>query len=523
MGVRLACRWCGGAINPGEECHHGYHHRVCCSDHVRVPTVIAVLILIIALSAVPLLGQSWPTPSRLQNVAVQCQPPFACAGKKIAPYADPLRFLGRFLDSQNIGDLQYPLRPLRGRMIRMSPDQSRMYMMFGSAVVRYDLSAFVSRLSGGEQMISAAFYGANACCPSRSPTPPEVLLRPDAFWNTVQAPGFHGQDSLYGLDVDDRGYVYAAISPFGWSIRDANLAHVHQGDIDAFTVMSVRVGARYFLIARTPAGSRTYDVTTPAAPVRFPDLPFSVQQFAKAGDRVAVLDGQSRVRVCTAAALVAGQCPLGPAARSGMFTSITSDGVNFFVLSSGFGPTSLPARITVISPTGVQEILTPITYSGAALPPQIRAGAGHLVTFGQEGPPFNARNLRLWRLSPGITLSLIPLVVGTPQPGVGQFFKNYYHINTTPGYATPLGAGAEYPGDVALFACPAGVCMAANLNALADLWLILGAIAPVPPPTPAPQPICPCPPAPAPATVPKPAPAAVLPPPPCVPTRERPC
>ena len=56
MGVRLACRWCGGAIGPGEECHHGWHHRVCCSDHVRVPTIIVLLLLLLAASDVLRLG-----------------------------------------------------------------------------------------------------------------------------------------------------------------------------------------------------------------------------------------------------------------------------------------------------------------------------------------------------------------------------------------------------------------------------------------------------------------------------------
>lgn len=472
-----------------------------------------LLCLFAMVASVPAHGQSWPRPAAQPNVAVPCTAPYQCAGKLTAPYSDPLRFVGRYLDSQAVGELQKPLRTLRARAIRVSPESNRVLMISGSALAGYNLDRFYARLFAGEAMVSANYYGA-----TDRGVWVESLLRPDRFWNAERAPGwtlFHtdGQDRLWGFDFDDRGYIYVATS-YGWGVLDGNLSNVHQGEADALGVLSVRVGARYYLLVRhANEPERVYDVTAPASPSRLADLPFLIQQFAKAADgRTGLVDGQGRIRVCAPAGLIIGQCSRVFTARAGQFTSITSDGANFYAVSAAlFGS---PAAITVITPTGLQEIQTAFSYGSM---PTIRYGSGYLVVFGQELAPLYARNLRMWRVTPGVTLSQVPLVVGAPQPGAGQFFKNYYHLNTTPGYATPTTSGTDTPGDVALFGCGTRVCMAVNANGLADLWAIEGSIpvasvTPTPAaPAPAPVPMCPCQPAP------QPQPA------PCVPTRERPC
>jgi hypothetical protein len=490
------------------------------------------------LFAAPLFGQSWPLPSKSPNVAVPCLPPAQtkdgapCAGQLTAPYSDPLRFGGRYLDSTATRDFQTPIRTLRARAVRIDSAHDRLYMILGGGLLAgYDFGRFMQRVVSGEHLVSVANLGAaNRGAFAEMYLPPERFFYAErSTWN-VSGGRVDGQDRLLDFDWDDRGNVAVGYDVYGWGLLNSGLQSLVQGDEAASQVILFRLQSspRYFLIATVNNQvSRLYEVTNPSFPVRLPDLPFSVESHTRLNDgSVVIVDGQAHLRICAPAGLVAGLCVFNRTSRTGNFKTVDSDGVNVFAVSAAVNAAPVPAALTIVTPTGVQEVTTRFVYSGKV---SVRVGAGHLVLFGTETVPvgekarLDARNLRLFRISSGVTLTEIPLVVGSPQPGAGQFFKNYYMVNSTPGYVTPLASGTEAPGDVALTACGVDLCMLTNANALGDLWRVITTVpvvVPATPPVPPPA-TCPCPPAPTlqPAPQPPPAPAP-KPPAPCTCSRE---
>src|SRR6185436_8980077 len=146
-------------------------------------------------------------------------------GLKTWPYSTPIKsFVGRYVDSVNTSDWTYFFRTARAAEIVVAPTQRgsappRIYIQVGSGIAAYSMSTFfTSRLPGGLTDIPGAFGI------EQHPGLNEKALKPDAFiypesggsgWKVYT---IHGQDTLFGIDYDDRGYVYAAYSLMGWGI-----------------------------------------------------------------------------------------------------------------------------------------------------------------------------------------------------------------------------------------------------------------------------------------------------------------
>src|SRR5260370_38156617 len=90
--------------------------------------VASALVVFVSISAA--VAQNAPLP----------QPPFP------APIS---AFQGRFLDSTQVGDFQFPNRTLRAEFTKVAPELDRIFMILGGGTfAAYRLSAFASRVTG---------------------------------------------------------------------------------------------------------------------------------------------------------------------------------------------------------------------------------------------------------------------------------------------------------------------------------------------------------------------------------------
>ncbi len=400
-------------------------------------------------------GQDWPPPAATPNTDVLCAGCFnGKDGLKTIGYPPTLRFVGRFVDSEATKEYQFFFRTARARGVNFleSPDpaKSRIYMMVGSGVGAYNPDTFLSRLAAHEMLFPASSIPTHPFSNFRSPFS-ELFLLWDRWFYAEQTDGAwvlgggDGQDRLYGIDSDDRSYVYMAYSTYGWGIAKDDfgtggdkLLNVYQHlgdqtDVTPITIVSCKVDGDYYVVVSSGNDkAQVWKVTNTASPEKRSDLPgrsFLSVTKDTAGSRVATVNGNGQLQILTTSAFVNGGAPLVSLLLSGgQYKSVTTDGTNFYALSSIAGS----SYVSVINGSTFAETDVPILNTNGGLttfstPGGIRAGGGFLVAWGIEDAA-GGWNLHLYKIGNGGTLSDVPL---------DNYFAKYYSGGSPAGYTHP--------------------------------------------------------------------------------------
>lgn len=228
---------------------------------------------------------AWPIPT--SSGAIE-----PLSGKRTAPLPVKLSFVGRSLDSHDTREWQGPVRTFRARKMRDLPEQNSFLQIQGARLSKYIRDRYFQRLAAGEPLDDSP--AGRTLRPDFSFMLPEAADPAEHGWtNNPTGAGIwkwdraDGQDRLYDFDVDDRGYVYVALNPYGAGILDSSLNSVHQfrdeGRDRGFGANRIRVffvASQYYCQISDGATVRAYNVTDPSAPYRLPNLswdPFPVE------------------------------------------------------------------------------------------------------------------------------------------------------------------------------------------------------------------------------------------------------
>lgn len=433
-------------------------------------------------------AQFYPVPGSSTASPVLCNgcPGFNRSGQSNAglptyPYATPIKaHVGRYIDSVNTSDWQASslggFRTARAARVVVAPTQRgsappRIYMQIGSALAAYSIDTFfTTRLPGGMVSSSAAFIP--------DPRHEEKVLAPDAFvypepansgWKTYTV---DGQDRLFDIDFDDRGYVYAAFSIWGWGIiRDdgrttgGGLPKVQQvvdslpegcnplsvGSCTTLRIPSITVkgltvvkgGTSYYVLIYNPeqAGEvAIYNVTNPDVQIATPGVTnrrnqaIRVAAKSRAADKLAFVDVDNKVQIYDSATYVTGGGPLvsfNPSPGR-QFVGISADDEgNFWAIEDSPPGGSLSTNVLwKFTLSGGSYTASSFNVYGEAYAPQgIRVSDGYIAIYGLEaGPNTQVYDARLFKISNGSPTAI----------DLKEFFRNYYHYPPQ-NYAMPEG------------------------------------------------------------------------------------
>jgi len=214
----------------------------------------------------------YPRPTKLGT------PPATVGGKPTAQYGDPLKYVGRFvLSDQTTAVQNLGMRTVRARAIKQTPN-GRLYVGLGEGVGAYSFDKFLSLLTSTPVGPAAIV---NAPVSGRAPTPLEQIAKPESFWYgesprsgwTISTLDIQATLGRPGFDVDDRGHVYIGTRAFGWGIgKDTGSGHfefVHQDQttpIIGEQVIALRVGSAYYVVLSDGRATAVFDVTDPSKP-----------------------------------------------------------------------------------------------------------------------------------------------------------------------------------------------------------------------------------------------------------------
>lgn len=404
------------------------------------------LLCVLLAVATPAFAQNYPLPASVNESPAICT---NCPGTNASsqsnsglptyPYDAPLDFTGRFLDSTSVATYQHAsgMRTLRARAMQVVPEQNRVYIQLGEMVAAYDLDTFFTGT------LTEPLVRVDSINTGTSYTRPggvyEKLSSPDAFfypeaatsgWDIDGAPDI--QRTLSSWDVDDRGYLYAAASVFGWGIQQddgrtdgTHMPFVHRDSGQGFSfIFAFRNGSTYYAVGSTfPNTTKVYDVTNPAAPVFLGGRSTRYSAVAKdeATGRIAVIDNQNRLRVYSAAGLVSNAAPLVEytASIGQALTDVTfDDSGNLWAVEGGNGT---PVLWKISASTLARATFD--VYGSVFSAVKIHATAGYVAVLGLDA---EAYGVRLFNASSGTPV----------QVGIDDFFRKYYFRSPT-GYAQP--------------------------------------------------------------------------------------
>jgi uncharacterized repeat protein (TIGR01451 family) len=305
---------------------------------------------VVAVSISAAVAQNAPSP----------QPPFP------APISG---FQGRFLDSTQVQDFQFPNRTLRAMSTKSAPELDRLFMILGGGTLAaFRLSTFTSRLS---EPLATSAHGEKYLEPEMRVDPE----RPGSGWTTFLA---DGQQRLIDFDWDDRGNIYIAASIWGWAIVDLNGRLVRQGLDNAYrSILTFKSGGRYYaLLCDGAPRSDLYDVTAPTNPVRLASVSFGCERGAKSnnGNTIAFVTVDGKLRIADVATLAAGGSGIQiPPPTGGSWVDVTSDGLSFYALANG--PLFTVTRISGDATAPTVSVIDTNSGFGTG----IGYGAGYLV------------------------------------------------------------------------------------------------------------------------------------------------
>src|ERR1051326_345404 len=416
--------------------------------------VLSILLLTFTTS---LSAQHYARPAKTPNTDVKCTGCSDRAKDQLTPgYPAALgTYVGRYLDSQTTNDCQQPVRTFRAVNVVPMPSLNRLYFIIGSSVTAYDMDRFFQRVAAGESLTP------NAPCGVPQPVTDAALQFDEWFYAELQpvdsetkvsssgwdvGDGGDGQTRLYGIDVDDQGYVYLATKWYRWGIVKDDRRHdgglmqfVWQAPKTDDAIVPVSVaslrgssGSYFAVISDTVSSTmNVFDVSDHAAPKKRPNTAKSMWQFAKNADstRLAVATTDGHIEIYTTDSFVSGGQPLlsdlgpfGAAARG-----VASDGTNFY--ASFDGGTGLVIAVYAPDGAGYKKVQQLVTSRPTLATLRLSYGAGYLVQAGFTGGQYE---LRLFKASPA---GVSEFDLSVPKaPGVTSFagyFQNYYVANSS--------------------------------------------------------------------------------------------
>lgn len=480
-----------------------------------------VLIVILLCLAPSLLAQLHPMPGSVNEPPVICtgcvgnnasgQPN---AGLKTFPYGPPIkRHVGRYVDSTSTASFQAPFgfRTARARDIRTVSDQRgsappRMYIVIGSAIAAYPLDKlFAQRLPAGMTTVRSAKSGIPIGGVGRNPAEDILMwdgqIYPDNTASGWFVPGQDKQDNIGTggpVDVDDRGYVYAAYTYTGWGIvKDdgrANGTHfpsvvqllsgggsgITKADtsgVDPGAIVAMKVGAKYYAITASTSREAVWDVTDPASPILVrtrKTVTAGIRKWDRDDNRkrVAIVTGGKRLRVYDYAEYVGSANPIPVYENTAGFVDVS------FEEAGTLWAAESKDRIWRAAPSSHGYATTSFTpHAGTFDHLILHAAAGYVFVGGKARVPGGvAFDARLLKIEPS----------GPRNVDLGGFFMNYYH-QAPVGYAQPAGyTSLEVQADVQIVKSSGKTYLMYSVGGLGDVFEIEasgGAPPPTNPPT----------------------------------------
>lgn len=396
----------------------------------RLRVAVGILCLLISATAFA----DWPPPGgKCVGCAGRNSWRQANAGLPTVATPPALRFAGRIVDSydtinvQNVG-----IRTVRAREVRVAPDGQRIYIALGEAVGAYDTSTFFARLGQPLKSVSGMRTGGKV---GRYGKPIEKAMLPDAlFYAESRFSGWRTtfgdfQQVLGGFDASG-AHFFAAARFFGWGIHQvagasgAHMPFIHQARaVNADRI--VALGAQVLVSDYKAKKTLVYDVSNPRAPKLLRTEPVVIADWARSGDRLAMVatDGTARIygtgapdSPCPCTESTAAAVQLTPR-RGFRFTDVAIDGENI-VLTEGRPSGTTPGALTILG-------ATKRTMTLDINPTHLAVGAGY-VAIGGIGRATGAR-AREVRIFKGPSLQPV---------ATGNFFTAFYHRSPR-GYARP--------------------------------------------------------------------------------------
>lgn len=345
----------------------------------------------VVLLAVPPSALAQPTSKLFPIPGEQCSAAFDCLpadyGKTIAPFTSSIKsFKGRFIYSNATRDYQLT-RTYRAWGMFPEPSTGKIYAMYGSTVAAWSEASFFAKTNGQPSAGPPAV---------RKDNDGELYVAPDyTFYAEAKGSGWKtytadGQQRLFDIATDDRGYVYLATQEFGWGIlRDTGAALTSVAQVFPLdnnpenpagspkTVRVVKSGSNYIAVVGWDAGFTVYDVTTPATPRKFAETPSvngtaSVLMATTNRGSVAVLDiSYDKIKIFSAAQLAAGNLTSinVEASPTGTFKAIAADATHIWAVEN-LGRASPTFNLVKISPTTGAVERFPVVIPGRLEPSQ---------------------------------------------------------------------------------------------------------------------------------------------------------
>ena len=416
----------------------------------RIAGFVVAVVTFTIVATTPVFAQDYPKPHPVGTPGTLCT---VCAAPytnlPVVPFPSQFKnFVGRFVDSSRAKSCQQPVRTIRAQGAKVAAERDRIYMTLGSTVSAYTLSTFSSRLAQGVT---------NGTVPGCFPGPPAPQwLVPDAsFYAEISdwaCPVIDGQDRLYDIDWDDRGYVYVAYTVFGWGILQDNnvsLTSVEQRPVDQAdpvsgvcpgmctgpqAISAFKAGTQYYVIVASDAEGQIWNVTTPSAPVFVRKSSMPALKISRTLDysKIAVAYGTSSIGLFTSDWLLAGDTPkqmLTSAKGDGPLLDVASDGTNFWTVERTAKAASGLYRAWFIDGNTFQahkiDLTSDLKENGNLIPfdpDTVSVGNGHLLV-GSGG------YLKLFKINPSNNLAEIP---------ISAYFHAYTQVPPA-GYARPNG------------------------------------------------------------------------------------
>lgn len=469
---------------------------------------LVILLFVCAAPAARTFAQLHPMPGSQSEPAVLCT---GCKGNnyfgqandglKTYPYSSPIKdHVGRYVDSTSTASFQAPFgfRTARARQILTVPQQRgsappRMYIVIGSAIAAYPLdSFFTTMLPAGMTSIKGVKSGISIGGFGR--TPPEDVLMwggmvyPDATSSQWFVPFQDKQDNIgtgSPMDVDDRGYLYAAYTYTGWGIvRDdgrsdgASFPAVVQltsagtspitkpdtSDVDPQSIVAMKVGAKYYAVTASSTKEAVWDVTTPTSP-RFvfkrDALETGIKRFDRYDDagHVAIINGKGHLRIYDYDEFSGSPSPSPIYDNSAKFVDLAYDESGNLWAAEDFN------RIWKFTRSGNSYNATPYSpHSGKFEHLAMHVAAGHIFVQGKDYVGGLAYDARLLKIESGNLRNM----------DLDGFFKKYYH-NAPVDYAQPAGYNnPEVMGDVQVVKSGGKTYLMYSTVGLGDVYEIEG-------------------------------------------------
>jgi hypothetical protein len=413
-------------------------------------------------------AQFWPIPNyTTPDTPVLC---LLCEGSALnlptPGWHDPVvRYVGRFVSSEYVGDFQQGYRTARAGGIVFNPDASRVGVKLGNGAATFSTTNFLSLLEAHTPLTSVAALGVSPI--NRFNGPFETYLAFERYFYAEASGALwtlaitDGQDRLNGFDMDDRGLVYLAYRQFGWGVA-SDLSSTLASTSPAPLMSSwqdknaqknwgpvtqaywFKDGADYYALAQNQSQLTTHLFKVPSyATVSEvnPDLKNFTGAFGKpvlflsrgnSNKSLIVPTSRTQVYIYDNHNIVTNGAPVKTIDYSdGSLSDPIFDGTNWWV--SLYSYNGFHLTLSRISPSGNDYVRTdfPTSYGG---PISMRYKDGYLSVVTGDG---NGSNIRLYKITSGSPVEL-PTV-----DSINAYFKDQtgfapHALHMTIGSANPM-------------------------------------------------------------------------------------